>query len=60
MDSIYGNRRLFCPLHSYSFDAETGACDNPEIRSVRIYEAAVRDGQLNVRIALPRRPAAEK
>ncbi|MDD3545353.1 MAG: nitrite reductase large subunit NirB [Kiritimatiellae bacterium] len=56
VDSIYGNGRLVCPLHSYSFDVATGACDNPEIRPVQIFETAVRDGQLNVRVAPPRQP----
>jgi len=59
VDSIYGNGRLVCPLHSYSFDVVTGACDNPDIRPVQIFETAVRDGQLNVRVAPPRRPTAE-
>ena len=60
VDSIYGNGRLVCPLHSYAFDVVTGACDNPEIRPVQIFETAVRDGRLNVRVASPRRPAAEE
>ncbi len=50
VDSIYGNGRLVCPLHSYSFDVGTGACDNPEIRAVQIFETVVRNGQLNVRV----------
>lgn len=50
VDSIYGNGRLFCPLHSYSFDVVTGACDNPDIRPVQIYETAVSDGRLKVRL----------
>ena len=44
VDSIYGNGRLVCPLHSYSFDATTGVCDNPDIPPLRIYETTVRDG----------------
>ena len=48
VDSIYGNGRLFCPLHSYSFDVVSGACDNPEIGHVRIYETRIEDGQLLV------------
>jgi nitrite reductase (NADH) small subunit len=49
VDSIYGNGRLVCPLHSYSFDAATGACDNPDIRPVRIYGTRIAGGQLQVR-----------
>lgn len=60
VDSIYGNGRLVCPLHSYSFDIVSGACDNPEIRPVQIFETAVRDGQLNVRVAPPRQPATKE
>jgi len=50
VDSIYGNGRLVCPLHSYSFDVVTGACDNPEIRAVQIFETVVRNGRFNVRV----------
>ena len=51
VDSIYGNGRLVCPLHSYSFDVVTGACDNPDIRPVRIYDTRITGGQLQVRPA---------
>ncbi len=50
VDSIYGNGRLVCPLHSYSFDVETGACDNPEISAVKIYEVLVNDDYVMVKI----------
>jgi NAD(P)H-nitrite reductase large subunit/nitrite reductase/ring-hydroxylating ferredoxin subunit len=60
VDSIYGNGRLVCPLHSYSFDVATGACDNPEIRPVQIYETVVRDGQLKVRVVQPQHPATKE
>ena len=53
VDSIYGNGRLFCPLHSYSFDVVTGACDNPEIGHVRIYETRIEGSQLLVRTGSP-------
>ena len=56
MDSIYGNGRLVCPLHSYSFDTTTGVCDNPDIAPLRIYEAAVRDDRVRIRLT----PAKEK
>ena len=46
---IVGNGRLVCPLHSYSFDVVSSACDNPEIRPVQIFQTAVRDGHLNIR-----------
>ncbi len=51
VDSIYGNGRLVCPLHSYSFDVTTGVCDNPDIAPLRIYEAAVGDDRVRVRLA---------
>jgi nitrite reductase (NADH) large subunit len=60
VDSIYGDGRLVCPLHSYSFDVATGACDNPEIRPVQIYETVVRDGQLKVRVVQPQHPATKE
>lgn len=50
VDSIYGKGRLVCPLHSYSFDATTGACDNPEIPALPIFEASVKEDMLRVRI----------
>ena len=60
VDSIYGNGRLVCPLHSYSFDVATGACDNPDIRPVQIYEPVVRDGHLKVRVVRPHPPATKE
>jgi nitrite reductase/ring-hydroxylating ferredoxin subunit len=59
VDSIYGNGRLVCPLHSYSFDVVTGSCDTPEIPPVQIFETVVRDDQLHVRIVPPQHPAFE-
>jgi nitrite reductase/ring-hydroxylating ferredoxin subunit len=52
VDSIYGNGRLVCPLHSYSFHAETGECDNTDIAPLRIYETAVRNGAVLVKLGL--------
>jgi nitrite reductase (NADH) large subunit len=52
VDSIYGNGRLVCPLHSYSFHVETGECDNPDIAPLRIYEIAVRNGAVLVKLGL--------
>lgn len=56
VDSIYGDGRLVCPLHSYSFDVVTGACDNPDIAPLRIFEVAVRNEMLRVKVA----PAAAR
>ncbi|HPR83776.1 MAG TPA: nitrite reductase large subunit NirB [Pontiellaceae bacterium] len=49
VDSIYGNGRLVCPLHSYSFDIKTGACDNPDIGNLKIYAIEIRDGFIFVK-----------
>jgi nitrite reductase/ring-hydroxylating ferredoxin subunit len=49
VDSIYGNGRLVCPLHSYSFDVKTGACDNPDIGVLKIYTIEVRGGRVLVK-----------
>ena len=38
VDSIYGNGRLACPLHSYSFDIVSGKCNSPEIGDLPVYE----------------------
>jgi nitrite reductase (NADH) large subunit len=60
VDSIYGNGRLVCPLHSYSFDIVTGICDNPEIRPVQIFQTMIRDGRLNVRVVPPHHSATKE
>lgn len=49
IDSIYGNGRLTCPIHSYAFDVKTGACDNPDIDLLRIFSIQVSDGVVRVR-----------
>lgn len=49
VDSIYGNGRLVCPLHSYSFDAATGVCDNPDVPPLGIFEVCVKNEMLRVR-----------
>jgi nitrite reductase/ring-hydroxylating ferredoxin subunit len=48
VDSIYGNGRLTCPLHNYSFDIATGQCDNPDIGALKIYKVFIRDGRVLV------------
>jgi nitrite reductase (NADH) large subunit len=50
VDSIYGNGRLVCPLHAYSFDVVTGVCDNPDIPPLRIFETDIRAGRLMVQL----------
>ena len=50
VDSIYGNGRLVCPLHNHSFDVATGTCDNPDIKPVHIYETALKNGQVLVKL----------
>ncbi len=54
VDSIYGNGRLACPLHSYTFDVSTGVCDNPEIDPLGIHDIRIRDRCIEV--ALRERP----
>jgi len=44
VDCILGNGRLTCPIHSYSFDLKTGACDNPDVGELKIYASEIRDG----------------
>lgn len=50
VDSIYGNGRLTCPLHSYSFDIASGRCDNPDIGCLKIHEVAVKEGRVLVKM----------
>jgi nitrite reductase (NADH) large subunit len=49
VDSICGSGRLVCPLHSYSFDVKTGACDNPDIGALKIYTVEIRSGRVLVK-----------
>ncbi len=49
VDSIYGNGRLACPLHSYSFDIKTGVCNNPDIGALKIYTIEIRQGHVLVK-----------
>jgi nitrite reductase/ring-hydroxylating ferredoxin subunit len=49
VDSICGNGRLTCPVHSYSFDVKTGVCDNPDIGVLKIYTIEIRDGRVLVK-----------
>jgi nitrite reductase (NADH) small subunit len=44
--SIYGNGRLTCPIHSYSFDVKTGVCDNLEIGVLKIYAIEISNGRV--------------
>lgn len=48
VDSIYGNGKLTCPLHNYSFDVVTGQCDNPDIGVLKIHKMIIRDGRVLV------------
>lgn len=50
VDCIIGNGRLTCPIHSYSFDIKTGACDNPDIDPLRIYTIELRNGRVLVKL----------
>jgi hypothetical protein len=57
VDSIYGDGRLACPLHSYTFDVSTGVCDNPEIDPVGIHDIRIRDRRIEVALRERSRPA---
>jgi nitrite reductase (NADH) large subunit len=50
VDSIYGNGRLVCPLHSYSFDVKTGICDNSDIGALKIYGIKIQGDRVLIRI----------
>jgi nitrite reductase (NADH) small subunit len=49
VDCILGNGRLTCPIHSYSFDVKTGACDNPDIGALKIYSIEIRDERVLIK-----------
>lgn len=48
VDSTYGDGRLTCPMHGYSFDVVNGTCDNTDIEPLRIYRTKVRNGRICV------------
>jgi nitrite reductase (NADH) large subunit len=50
VDSIYGNGRLHCPLHNYSFDTKSGKSNSDEIGSLKIYENRIDDNVLQIRL----------
>ena len=50
IDSIYGNGKLVCPLHSYSFDVQTGVCDNSDVGLLKIFEITIRNERVLVRV----------
>jgi nitrite reductase (NADH) large subunit len=59
VDCILGNGRLTCPIHSYSFDIKTGACDNPDIDPLPVYPVEIREGSVWVNPQATGRKATE-
>ncbi|MFD2613104.1 Rieske (2Fe-2S) protein [Paenibacillus gansuensis] len=37
---------IVCPLHGWTFDAETGVCQNVPVRELACFEIQVKDGHL--------------
>lgn len=49
VDSIYGNGRLHCPIHNYSFDIKSGKSNSEDIESLKIYENKVEKAVLQIK-----------
>ncbi len=43
VDGMLAGERVVCPLHSFQFDSETGACDQLNVSSVDVYPVVVAD-----------------
>jgi nitrite reductase (NADH) large subunit len=50
IDSIYGNGRLHCPIHNYSFDINSGKSNAADVGTLKIYETRIDAGNLQVRM----------
>jgi len=51
VDSIYGNGRLHCPIHNYSFDIKSGKSNSDDIGNLKIYESRVAGDKLQIRLS---------
>ncbi|GGG10025.1 nitrite reductase NAD(P)H small subunit [Rhodococcoides trifolii] len=49
-DGQIDGKVVMCPLHQYQFSLADGGCTSEGIASVDVYEAAVVDGQVSVRL----------
>jgi nitrite reductase/ring-hydroxylating ferredoxin subunit len=58
IDSIYGEGKLSCPLHSYTFDVMSGVCDNPEIGNLVVHQTRIVQGALQVALSPATRSGA--
>jgi len=57
VDSIYGEGRLSCPLHSYTFDILSGSCDNPEIDKLIVHQTRIVQDRVQVALSPEARTA---
>ena len=48
VDSIYGNGRLHCPIHNYSFDINSGKSNADDIGALKIYKSKIIDDRLMI------------
>ncbi|MGU3433142.1 Rieske (2Fe-2S) protein [Actinomycetes bacterium M1A6_2h] len=49
-DGQIDGKVVMCPLHQYQFSLADGSCTSEGIGPVGVYEAAVVDGQVSVRL----------
>ena len=49
-EGIVSGHYVFCPLHNQRIDLDTGKVMPPDTGCVRIFEARVRDGRVQLRI----------
>jgi nitrite reductase/ring-hydroxylating ferredoxin subunit len=51
VDGYFDGFRIECPLHQGCFDIRDGrACGKPATRPIRVYEARISDGRVQVRV----------
>lgn len=50
VDSIYGNGRLHCPIHNYSYDIKSGKSNSDDVGSLKIYENRIDGDNLQIRL----------
>jgi NAD(P)H-dependent nitrite reductase small subunit len=42
--------RVYCPMHAWSFDLESGACRDNPAKPVRSYVVRIQDGMIEVQL----------